>query len=171
MCGRIIVGPMLSMIALIRDDFRASRKGDKTVILAWRLHTFGLLPVLFWLVAFGTMPLWLYGAAAYLGFGLLKIRTYLEHRAYEAHRGRTVIVADRGILALLFLNNNFHVVHHNHPTEPWYRMRRLYDANPEKYLSRNDGYFYPNYWAVFKAHFFKPKDPVAHPLWRGPKLR
>ena len=61
------------------------------------------------------MPVWAYLLAAYLGWSLLKIRTYLEHRAHEAARARTVVIESRGPLALLFLNNNFHVVHHMHP--------------------------------------------------------
>jgi fatty acid desaturase len=169
--GRILVGPMLSMIALIRDDSRAIGKKEAGVLLGWVLHALGILPVSWWLIAYGTMPLWLYIVAAYFGFGLLKIRTYLEHRAHDTPRGRTVLVADRGPLALLFLNNNFHVVHHSHPSAPWYQMRALYDADPEKYLSRNDGYFYDNYWTIFKAHFFRAKDPVSHPLWDSLKRR
>ena len=75
-----------------------------------------------WLLAVGAMPVWAYLLAAYLGWSLLKIRTFLEHRAHEAARARTVIIEDRGPLALLFLNNNFHVVHHMHPGVPWYRL-------------------------------------------------
>ncbi len=58
----------------------------------------------------------------YAALAVLKIRTFLEHQAHERARGRTVIIEDRGPLALMFLNNNLHVVHHMHPKVPWYRL-------------------------------------------------
>ena len=56
------------------------------------------------LLAVSEMPFWAYLLSAYLGLSLLKIRTFLEHQAHEKARGRTVIIEDRGPLALLFLN-------------------------------------------------------------------
>jgi fatty acid desaturase len=75
--------------------------------------------------------------AAWVGHGLLRIRTFLEHRAHEAARARTVIIEDRGPLSVLFLNNNFHAVHHMHPAVPWYRLPAVYRANRAHYLRRS----------------------------------
>ena len=97
--------------------------------------------------------------------GLLKIRTYLEHRAHESVGGRTVVIEDRGLLALLFLNNNYLIVHHSHPDAPWYRMRALYFADPERYLDLNHHYRYRSYAEVIRRYLFRAKEPVAHPLW------
>ena len=97
------------------------RRGDGRVQLAWGLHLMGLVPLVLWLEWVG-MPVWAYLLAVYLGTALLKIRTFLEHRAHEAFRARTVIIEDRGPLSYLFLNNNFHVVHHMHPAVPWYEL-------------------------------------------------
>ena len=33
-----------------------------------------------------------------------------------------MIIEDRGPLSLLFLNNNYHVIHHIHPRVPWYKL-------------------------------------------------
>jgi fatty acid desaturase len=164
--GRILLGPLLSMIALLKGDIKAIRAREAGVALAWLLHALGLVPVIWWLATYGAMPFWLDLLAAYFGFGLLKIRTYLEHRAHDKPRGRTVIITDRGPLSWLFLNNNYHVVHHNHPNAPWYHMPRLYNADPDKYLSRNEGYFYANYGVIFRKYFFRAKDPVPHPLFK-----
>ena len=49
---------------------------------------------------------------------------------------------------------------------PWYRLPRLYFANRERYLARNDGYMYRSYAEVFRRYLFRAKDPVPHPLWR-----
>ena len=117
-----------------------------------------------WLAA---MPWWAYLLAAWIGHALLKIRTFLEHRAHESARARTVIVEDCGPLALLFLNNNLHVVHHMHPNVPWYRLPAIYAANRDHYQRRNDGYVYRSYLDIFRSYLFRAKDPVPHPLMPG----
>ena len=162
--GRILLGPAISQVVFMKSDLREIRGGDLLVLRAWAGHLVSVVAIL-WLVSLSPMPVWLYLIAAYLGLGVLKIRTFLEHQAHEKVRGRTVVIEDRGPLAFLFLNNNFHVVHHMHPRLPWYRLPGLYFANREKYLSRNDGYRFRNYAEVFRAFFWRAKDPVPHPLW------
>jgi len=163
--GRMVMGPALSLWALVKGDLRAILSGDRRVALGWGLHLAGIVPVLWWLVAVGAMPVWAYLLAAYLGWSLLKIRTYLEHRAHDAARARTVVIESRGPLSLLFLNNNFHVVHHMHPGVAWYRLPGLYFGNREHYLRRNEGYRYASYVQIFRDHLFRAKDPVPHPIF------
>ncbi|MYG09503.1 MAG: fatty acid desaturase [Rhodobacteraceae bacterium] len=165
--GRILIGPAISLLILTLDDFKNARSGDWSITRAWILHLVGIIPVLTWVWLVGDIPLWLYVVSAYLGFGMLKIRTYLEHRAHEQPRGRTVVVDDRGPLAFLFLNNNFHLVHHMQPEVPWYKLPKLFDADRERYLQRNEGYEYKNYLEIFRQYFFTKKDPVPHPLWKN----
>ncbi|WP_374644864.1 fatty acid desaturase [Tabrizicola sp.] len=162
--GRMLVGPAIGILTMVAGDLRLMRRGDRRVRLAWALHAPGVALVLGWL-AFAAMPVWAYLLSAYLGWSILKIRTYLEHRAHEAARARTVIIESRGPLALLFLNNNFHVVHHMHPGVAWYRLPALYFGNREHYLRRNEGYVYRDYLEIFRKHLFHAKDPVPHPVW------
>jgi fatty acid desaturase len=163
--GRILIGPVVSTVIFLRADFRAALAGDRAVIRAWALHAVGMAMVLGWLIWIGAMPVWAYLLSAYIAFGILKIRTFLEHRAHEMARGRSVIVEDRGLLAFLFLNNNLHVVHHNHPKVAWYRLPALYAQRRAQYLAKNEGYLYGSYAEIFRRHAFRAKDPVAHPLW------
>lgn len=163
LAGRMALGPAIGIWCLLRDDWRAVRAGARGVRRAWGLHLLGLVPVLGW-VSLSAMPLWAYCLAAYGGMSILKIRTFLEHRAHARAGGRTVVIEDRGPLALLFLNNNLHVVHHLHPRAPWYRLPRLFRENREGYLRRNGGYYYRSYAEVFARHFLRAKDPVPHPL-------
>ncbi len=162
--GRLILGPLISQIAFMRDDWADMRAGDRCVARAWLLHVPAVGLVLIWLLGVSAMPVWAYLVAAYCGMSILKIRTFLEHQAHERSSHRTVIIEDRGPLALLFLNNNLHVVHHMHPTVPWYRLPALYTANRPRYLTRNGGYRYRSYGEVFRRYLLRTKDPVAHPL-------
>jgi fatty acid desaturase len=165
LAGRILIGPVVGTVSFVAQDFRLAMRGDRRVILAWALHLPGLALVFGWLWAVGQMPVWAYLAAAYLGMALLKIRTYLEHRAHEAARARTVIIESRGPLSLLFLNNNFHVVHHMHPAVPWYRLPAMYAARKAHYQRRNEAYVYRSYSEVIRRYLFAAKDPVPHPVW------
>lgn len=164
--GRLLVGPVVGQVAFMRDDWRAIRAGVPGVLAAWLWHLPAVGLVIWWIASVSVMPVWAYLLATYAGLSILKIRTFLEHRAHEKARGRTVIIEDRGPLALIFMNNNLHVVHHMHPKVPWYRLPALYAAHRSHYLGRNDGYLYRSYGEIFRKHFLRAKDPVPHPLWR-----
>lgn len=163
--GRMVLGPALSIWSFVAGDIALMRAGNGRVRLAWGLNGLGVALVLAWLWAVGDMPLWAYGLAVYLGLALLKIRTFLEHRAHEKFRARTVIIEDRGPLSYLFLNNNFHVVHHCHPAVPWYRLPGLYAARKDHYRRRNEAYVYGGYGEIFRRYLLAAKDPVPHPVW------
>jgi fatty acid desaturase len=165
LAGRLLLGPVVATATWLKDDLRAMREGERKVIRAWLWHLPAVALVVL-LVGLSPMPWWAYGLSAYLALSLLKIRTFLEHQAHERARGRTAIVEDRGPLALLFLHNNLHVVHHMHPRVPWYRLPRLYWENPARYLGVNGGYRYRSYGEVFRRYLWTPKDPVPHPLLR-----
>ncbi|WP_421905309.1 fatty acid desaturase [Mameliella sp.] len=165
LAGRMLLGPLLGTLAFARSDLRAVLRGDRRVLLGWALHVPAVAVVAWWMVALGQMPAWAFLLSTYAALSILKIRTFLEHRAHEDARGRTVIIEDRGPLALIFLYNNLHVVHHMHAMVPWYRLPVMYRRNPERYLSRNGGYRYGSYAEVFRRYFLRAKDPVPHPLW------
>lgn len=164
--GRMLLGPAIGVAMFWKNDLAAMAQGNRRIRLSYALHGAGIVVMAgWWLAGPGEMPLWAYLLAAYLGSALLKIRTYLEHRAHEAFRARTVIIEDRGLLALLFLNNNLHVVHHCHPKVPWYALPALYRSNRDHYLRRNEGYVYRSYAEIFGRYFLRAKDPVPHPVW------
>ncbi len=162
--GRMALGPALTTLQFYRGEWRRLRQGDAPVRRAWVKHGLGLLALAGVVAALNTGPLWPYLVAAYLHQSVLRIRTFAEHRAHEAAAGRSVIIEDRGPLALLFLNNNFHAVHHAHPNLPWYELPRAYALRRESFLRRNRGYRYRSYAALFRQHLFRAKDPVPHPL-------
>ena len=166
LAGRMLIGPLISQWVFLKSDFALIRSGNRSVMKAWLLHLAGSVPVVAIVVEASALSFWWYLAAAYVGLSILKVRTYLEHRAHESPRGRTAIVEDRGLWSWMFLNNNLHLVHHMHPFEPWYRLPALFDRNRERFLGDNEGYSYRRYSDIFAKYFFKAKDPVPHPIWK-----
>jgi fatty acid desaturase len=166
--GRMLLGPMVGTVMWLRGEARLIAQNAPGVRRDWALHALGLVPVVAW-VWLAAMPWWGYVLAAYLGHAMLRIRTFLEHRAHVDPAGRTVVVEDRGPLSILFLNNNFHAVHHAHPGVPWYRLPALYAANRAAVLAGNDGYVYRSYGTVFARYFLRAKDPLVHPLYPAEK--
>lgn len=165
LAGRLLIGPLMGAVAFILGDLRAIRAANRAVLRDWLLHVPAVGLVTVWGATLGTLPAWAFIAGTYGALSILKIRTFLEHRAHDRASARTVVVEDRGPLALLFLNNNFHVVHHMHPCVAWYRLPALYASRRAEYLRRNGGYHYASYRDVFRQYFWRAKDPVPHPLW------
>ena len=167
LAGRMVLGPLIGMACFVAGDIAAIRAGDRAVMRGWLWHLAGVAPVVAWLVWMGTVSAPAYLLACWMGLGGLRIRTFLEHQAHERNGGRSVIIEDRGPLALLFLNNNLHAVHHAHPGLAWYRLPEEYARRREEFLRRNHGYRYRSYAEVFRRHFLRRKDPVPHPLYPG----
>ncbi|MEH6646314.1 fatty acid desaturase [Sulfitobacter sp.] len=164
LAGRIALGPAIGMVAFIRKDLADARSGQREIVTDWLIHIPGAVLSL-WAVVLSDLSIWLYLAACYGALSVLKIRTFLEHQADARVSGRTVIIEDRGLLGFLFLNNNLHVVHHMHPKAAWYELWPLYLERRARFVTRNHGYVYPSYGAIFRRYLWRTKDPVAHPLW------
>lgn len=161
--GRMLFGPLISSALFYRADLQQVLKGDWRIGKAYLLHLLGLLPVL-WLLFNSSLAIAGYLLAAYAALSLLKIRTFLEHRAHQSVAGRTAIVAVRGLLSWLFLNNNFHLVHHQYPALPWYQLPAMFRQHQQRFLTANQQYYYPSYRQVFSHYFWQAKEPVPHPI-------
>ncbi len=168
--GRMLVGPIIGLLAFYKADWRAILSGSTHVRAAYCFHFFGLIPVGLWWVFVADMPFWLYLLCAYASHSILKIRTFLEHRAHERARCRSVVIEDCGPLAFLFLQNNLHAVHHAHPGMPWYQLKQHYRTRRAAFLERNGGYAYRSYAQIACLFLFKTKDPVPHALWETPEF-
>lgn len=165
LAGRLLIGPLLGQVSFMWSDWQAIRNGDTAVLSGWLWHIPAVAVVVWWMVSVATMPIWAWALSVYAGLSLLKLRTFLEHQAHDRASARTALVEDRGFFALLFLNNNLHVVHHMHPGVPWYALPGLYRSRRSEYLERNMGYRYRNYAEITRSYLFRAKDPVPHPLY------
>jgi len=131
---------------------------------AWLWHVLTTGALLFWIVAVCDIPIWLYVLCyAYPGLALTMLRSFAEHRPGETQHARTAVVAANALLALLFLYNNLHSLHHAKPRLPWYRYRSSYRRERENLLRRNGGYLIPGYSWLFTRYLFRPKDRPVHP--------
>ncbi|MDB4198370.1 fatty acid desaturase [Ascidiaceihabitans sp.] len=162
--GRMLIGPLISQVMFMRGDWREMRQGNRAIVGAWGIHLLSSALVIT-VVVKSPMPIWIYLMCCYFAMSVLKIRTFLEHRAHQYSTARTVIIDDKGPLAFLFLNNNLHAVHHLHPQVAWYNLPRLYRDNTDSYDRFNEDYNYRSYAQVIARYFVKAKDPVPHPLW------
>ena len=165
--GRLLIGPLVSVIGFLGSELRMIRSGDTVVLRAWLHHIIGAAPVVLFITLVGEMPIWLYvSCISYPAMSLLMLRTYAEHRAHDSAEARSIIVEFCPLFSLLFLNNNLHVVHHAHPRAPWYDLPAMYRVNKQNWQQRNEGYVFRSYLQLAAAFLFKVKEPVAHPLRR-----
>ena len=163
--GRLLLGPVLSVVGLVRMDLRTIFAGDRGILWDWVLHLIGVSAVLALLSLSGFSLLAYLAFVALPSMSVLMIRSFAEHRASEAKEHRTAIIPDRGLFALLFLNNNLHAVHHAHPTVAWYRLPRLFREQRAHFEAVNGGYGYRSYFALIARHLLRPVNSVAHPIW------
>lgn len=166
MIARLLLAPILGTTGLILTDFSPIIAGDRKILRAWLLHGIGVAAVTMIVMIAFSMPIWLYILVpVWAGHAMIAIRTYAEHQWSERPEGRTIIV-ERSILGMLFLNNNLHLVHHQHPGVPWYQLPSKYWNKRDEWSRKNEGYVYPNYMTLFKKFAFRAKEPVVHPAMR-----
>lgn len=102
-------------------------------------------------------------AVSYPALALTKVRSFLEHRAADDPLARSVINEAGLPWRVLFLNLNYHAVHHDLPGVPWYALRQLYLHRQAAYLQRNQGFLVRGY-GEWRRHFSRRAVAVnAHP--------
>ena len=100
---------------------------------------------------------------AYPALGLAMLRSFYEHRPAALPAHRIVINEAAWPWRLLYLNNNYHAVHHAHPGLAWYRIPADYRANRAAYLEGNGGFLLKGYARLLWRHALKPVDSPIHP--------
>ena len=65
---------------------------------------------------------------------------------------------------LLFLNLNYHHVHHLHPGLPWFHLPQAYLAQRETCLERSDEFFEHGYLPLLWRYRSKPVVADIHPF-------
>jgi fatty acid desaturase len=93
-------------------------------MIMWLVHGGLLAALLTWMARCDFSPLYFVVVISYPALALTKIRSFLEHRAADDPLARSVINEAGLLWRLLFLNLNYHSVHHDLPGVPWYGLRK-----------------------------------------------
>jgi fatty acid desaturase len=161
--GRMLIGPPLLVSSFWWSECRRFLKGETKYLGAWVIllaNNAILLTVIFGVVG---VPVWQALLAWYAGLALMTVRSFIEHRPAEDQDARCAIVEGGPIMGTLFLNNCFHLVHHDQPDLPWYEIPRVYRADVDGWRARTKGHWFTGYWDVLKRYGLTPKDTPRHP--------
>ena len=162
--GRVLVGPAMVILPTWLDIVRRPWRGDWTLSTAWLQHL-ALLGAMLWALDrwTGIGPLRYALTVGYPALGLAMLRSFYEHRPAAIAAHRVVVNEACWFWRLLYLNNNYHAVHHESPGLPWHRLRRRYLAERDAVLARNGSFVVPGYWALMRRHACTPIDSPVHP--------
>ena len=162
--GRLLLGPLLVIAPTWLDIARRPWRGDFSQCRSWALHLTLLAALLLALDRFaGIGPLRYVLTIGYPALGLAMLRSFYEHRPAQAAAHRIVINEAGLFWRILYLNNNYHAVHHERPDLPWYALRRHYLAHRAEVLANNAGFVIPGYLALIKRYAMTTVDSPVHP--------
>ncbi len=162
LAGRILLGPPRSVAQFwIRQALQPPARMAGRV---WLAHAAGVGLVLGWTWGIcGIPPLAYVLCFIYPGTALSLLRSLAEHRAADRPEDRTAVVERGGLFALLFLNNNLHVLHHERPSIPWYALPAEWRRSRTRLLGGRSGPVYRNYLDVARRYAWRPQHPGPHP--------
>lgn len=165
--GRLVLGPPCEILRVWRWQLREAIRGDRDLARSWIEHVV-LLTILavFVFTVVGMSP-WIYGAGVYLGHSLSLVRSFAEHRWVDEPMNRSAVVQSGRFFSLLFLNNNLHHTHHEHPGVAWYRLPALATEIGSAATSADGAGFYPGYLDIARRYGVRPIDQPLHPPHRA----
>ena len=159
--GRLALGPACSIVATLAAALRKLADGDVRDLPTWIAHGVAVVALASWLAhRYGLPPL----ALMLAGYGALSVsavRSFHEHRVADDAAHRSVINEAGWFWRLLFLNNNYHLVHHDLPSVPWFALRGIYEASRGQYIERSGGFLVKGFSEWMKLYSF---TQVAHPV-------
>jgi fatty acid desaturase len=175
--GRLAIGPAIVIVSLATRVVRNLLAGHRGALQVWAVHL-PLVALLLWaLDRYTGLSAWHYCfGIAYPALGLAMLRSLYEHRPGVLPAHRTVINEAAAPWRLLYLNNNFHVVHHAYPEVAWYEIPALYQAERSLWQANNGGFVVPGYLHLLRNFAWAPIDspvltaPATAPQ-RAPKVR
>ncbi len=161
--GRWLLGPWIALWRFARGEWRLLRAGDRNLRRVWLWHLAACAPLLLWLQWVG-LPLWQYLLlGVWPGLSLTLTRSFHEHRADADPARRTAVVEAGPLFRLLFLNNNYHVMHHRHPELAWYQLPACYRSYRPALQSGELGYLPGGYAAIARRYLLRTVDDLLHP--------
>jgi len=161
--GRVLLGPVRACVQLWRGQAGEALAG-RARWRVWLGHAAWVCALLMWVCGVCHIGLGTYVACfVYPGTALIMIRSLAEHRAAERPADRTAVVERAGLLGVLFLNNNLHLLHHERPFVPWYALPGQWREGRDDLLRTRNGPVYVGYREVLRRYAVRPHHPGPHP--------
>lgn len=161
--GRLLLAPLLDIAQTLAGAYRAFRHLDLRSMAMWLIHGALLVPLFALMEMIGFSALYFVVAVSYPALALTKVRSFLEHQAADDPHARSVINEASLVWRVLFLNLNYHVVHHDLPGVPWYGLRVIYLRDKAQYQQRNQHFVVRGYGEWLRRFWAKAVDVTVHP--------
>ena len=162
--GRLLLNPAVEIFRLLQLAFKALKSADADALRVWGIHLVSVTLLMLVIVQYFQVPWWQYLLVAYFANSLTRIRSFYEHRARIVVSERTVLMEPCLFFRIMFLNLNFHLAHHEHPSIPWYQLGHYYRAHRSELITRSGDFFYSGYKHWLLGHLFRPVDSPIHPF-------
>jgi fatty acid desaturase len=163
--GRLLLGPVMAIVPTWLDMVRKPLRHDFTQCRAWAMHLLLLAGMLWGLQRYAGIGALRYVlTVGYPALGIAMLRSFYEHRPADTAQHRVVINEAALFWRVLYLNNNYHAVHHERPDLPWYLVRKFYLAHRGDVLARNGGFVIPGYLSLIRRYSVTPVDSPIYPM-------
>ncbi|WP_323122136.1 fatty acid desaturase [Burkholderia alba] len=164
--GRMVIGPPASVAAMFAHAASRFARGDLRALPMWAAHGICIVALLAWLQRWIGIPWWYYLlAVTWPALSLSTIRSLYEHRAVLHPKARIAINEAGFAMRLLYLNNNYHLVHHDLPRLPWFYLPLAYRMRRDAYAQKCGGFVIRGgYGALLRRHAWRPTDAPEHPF-------
>jgi fatty acid desaturase len=160
--GRLLFAPFWHLLGLKKKMFQSIRSRDQQRN-TWLLHELFCLVIMLVVVIFFNVNILTYIACSYFAQSSTLLRSFYEHRVVEIPEHRSVIVKSCLPFRLLFLNNNFHAVHHQNPGMSWFKLGGEYYSKSGYYDEQNGHFVERGYWQWLSKYILKPVSNPVHP--------
>ena len=162
--GRLLLSPAVEIWSLLKQLLAAIVSLNANWLRAWFIHLFLVVLLLMLVVGYFEVPWWHYLLVAYFASALSRIRSFYEHRARIEVSERTVLMDTCWFFRLMFLNLNYHLAHHEHPSIPWYRLANYYRSHRPDLIRRSGNFYYRGYRFWLLRYLVRPVDSPVHPF-------
>jgi fatty acid desaturase len=162
--GRLLLGPLVSPSLFWADQLRQVAAPNQPWRV-WLEHAAWVVLILSWVCLVCKISLLSYVAFfIYPGTALSLVRSLAEHRAAERPEDRTAVVENAGLLGLLFLNNNLHILHHERPLLPWFSLPEEWRSRRADLLLVRNGPVYRGYREIALRYALRRHHAGPHPI-------
>jgi fatty acid desaturase len=161
--GRLLLAPLLHFLGLKRQMIRSLKTSNSKDTLIWIFHESIVLFLLLLIGLFFEVNIFIYIACAYFAQSLTLLRSFYEHRVTSEPGYRSIIMKASIPMRILYLNNNYHAIHHQHPDMSWFKLGKEYNSNPEYHEEQNNHFIERGYWQWFSKFAFRSVTSPVHP--------